>query len=63
MEMSGKPSKKGIDSEIYKQFYIIDDKAKKAEIMNQKLYTWSIKMLGKLEKSSVPILDERTNYY
>lgn len=33
MEMSGKPSKKGVDSEIYKQFYNIDEKAKKAEIM------------------------------
>ncbi|CAD8128258.1 unnamed protein product [Paramecium sonneborni] len=63
MEMSGKPSKKGIDSEIYKQFYSIDDRAKKAEIMKQKLYNWSIKMLGKLEKSSMQILDERINYY
>ncbi|CAD8057422.1 unnamed protein product [Paramecium primaurelia] len=63
MEMSAKPSKKGIDSEIYKQFYSIDDRAKKAEIMKQKLYAWSIKMLGKIEKASMQFLDERTNYY
>ncbi|CAD8050457.1 unnamed protein product [Paramecium primaurelia] len=63
MEMSAKPSKKGVDSEIYKQFYSIDDRAKKAEIMKQKLYAWSIKMLGKIEKASMQFLDERTNYY
>lgn len=45
MEMTAKPTKKGVDSEFYKQFYNIDEKAKKAEIMKQKLYTWSIKML------------------
>ncbi|CAD8149400.1 unnamed protein product [Paramecium pentaurelia] len=63
MEMSAKPSKKGVDSEFYKQFYNVDEKAKKAEIMKQKLYTWSIKMLSKLEKSKFSQQDDRTNLH
>ncbi|CAK75637.1 unnamed protein product (macronuclear) [Paramecium tetraurelia] len=63
MEMNAKPSKKGVDSEFYKQFYSVDEKAKKAEIMKQKLYTWSIKMLSKLEKSKLSYEDDRINLH
>ncbi|CAD8062860.1 unnamed protein product [Paramecium sonneborni] len=63
MEMTAKPTKKGVDSEFYKQFYNIDEKAKKAEIMKQKLYTWSIKMLTQMEKSQFIQTDHRTNFH
>lgn len=33
MEMSVKPSKKGLDSDLYKSLYAVDEKAKKAEVM------------------------------
>lgn len=39
MEMStNKTSKKGLDADIYKSLYGVDDKAKKAEIMSEKLF-------------------------
>jgi hypothetical protein len=35
---------------MYKELYAMDDKAKKAEVMSEKLYVWSIKMLARIEK-------------
>lgn len=39
MEMrTNKTSKVGQDADLYKSLYHMDEKAKKAEIMNEKLY-------------------------
>lgn len=41
----------------------MDDKAKRSEVMQEKLYNWSIKMLVRLEKVEKPLGSGRTNYY
>lgn len=63
MEMAQKPSKKGLDSDLYKTLYAVDEKAKKAEVMQQKLYIWTVRMLSRLDVASIPHADERVNYY
>ena len=41
----------------------MDDRAKRSEVMQEKLYNWAVKILVKLDKVSKPIGSERTNYF
>lgn len=41
----------------------MDDKAKRSKVMSEKLYSWSIKMLVRLEKVEKPLGSARTNYF
>lgn len=51
MEMtSAKTTKKGLEADMYKELYMMDDKAKKSEVLREKLYNWSIKILVRMEK-------------
>jgi len=41
----------------------MDEKAKRSKVMSEKLYSWSIKMLVRLEKVEKPLGSARTNYF
>ena len=48
---------------MYKELSMMDDKAKRSEVMAEKLFNWSIKILQRMEKVENPIGSARTNYY
>lgn len=41
----------------------MDEKAKRSRVMSEKLYSWAIKMLVRIEKVEKPIGSVRTNYF